>query len=389
MFKLLHFIIFTLIAVQCSVAQNFEQIVVGSKHTLYSEVLNEDREYWVSLPEDYDLKSNNYKRYPLLVLLDGHAHFRSISGMVNYMSSGYNGNRRIPEMIVVAIKNVNRSRDYTPDKIVTKRKNDYGGGEVFLSFLEEELIPYVDANFRTTPYRIMFGHSLGGLLATHTYMKEQTLFNAFIAVDPSFGSWDESVMDEKLARVTENSFKRYIYMATANWGDRTARNKDRHERLFKALSTLCKKKFPAEIEYFENEDHGSVPAIAFHNGITSIFRGYGINYRDVKDIDQLQAHFQSLSDRLTWTILPPENLVNRLGYRRLGGRNIEDLAKAIAFFQLNTRNFPESYNAFDSLGEAYEASGDNINAIKNYKKSLELNPNNGHAAAKIESLRID
>ena len=63
----------------------------------------------------------------MLIVLDGNAHFRSISGMVNYMSSGFNGNIRIPEMIVVAIQNIDRRRDFTPDKIITKRENNSGG----------------------------------------------------------------------------------------------------------------------------------------------------------------------------------------------------------------------------------------------------------------------
>ena len=62
----------------------------------------------------------------------------------------------------------------------------------------------------------MFGHSLGGLLATHSYMKEDTVFNTFIAVDPSFGIWDAETMDVKLQVVTEKSFKRFLYIATAN-----------------------------------------------------------------------------------------------------------------------------------------------------------------------------
>ena len=58
----------------------------------------------------------------------------------------------------------------------------------------------------------------------------------------------------------------------------------------------------------------------------------------------------------------------------------------MAFFILNTENFPNSFNAYDSLGEAYESLEDNKKAIENYIKSLELNPNNEHARMKIESL---
>ena len=124
-------IFFFLIGVNQVKSQDTEQIVIGNKHIFHSNILDEEREYWVSLPESYSNEGASYKRYPVLIVLDGNSHFRSITGMVNYMSSGYNGNIRIPEMIVVAIQNVNRRRDFTPDKIITRRQNDSGGGENF------------------------------------------------------------------------------------------------------------------------------------------------------------------------------------------------------------------------------------------------------------------
>ena len=380
-------VIFFLIGINQVKSQDVGQIVIGTKHIHHSNILNEDREYWVSLPESYSNVGSSYKRYPVLIVLDGNAHFRSITGMVNYMSSGYNGNTRIPEMIVVAIQNVNRRRDFTPDKIITKRENDSGGGDNFLSFLEDELIPELDQKYRTDPYQILFGHSLGGLLATHAYMKEKTLFNAFIAIDPSFGTWDAETMDKKLDAVTKKSFERFIYMATANWGKRNIRNRDRHVRLYEALNSKCEGEFPAKLEYFENENHGSVPLIAFYNGISTIFEGYGIYYRNIESKEQLTQHFQSISLRLSWDFRPPEYLVNRIGYRMMRSKNEDDRSKALGFFILNTENYPASFNAFDSLGEAYEALGDKEKAINNYKKSLELNPNNEHARMKIESLK--
>ena len=367
-------------------SQNVEKIIIGTKHIIHSNILNEDREYWISLPDSYNDEMSSYKSYPILIVLDGNVHFKVVSSMVNHMSSNLYRSWKIPEMIVVGIQNVDRRRDYTPDKIVTIRKNNSGGGENFLSFLEDEFIPALDQKYRTEPYRILFGHSLGGLLATHTYMKEETLFNAFIAVDPSFGTWDAETMDRKLEAVTEESFKRFIYIATANWGKRNIRNRDRHVRLYEALNSKCEGTFPAKLEYFENEHHGSVPPIAFYNGISAIFKDYGISYRDIESKEQLIKHFQSISHRLSWKFNPPEYLVNRIGYRMLQSRNKSNKSKALEFFVLNTENFPNSFNAYDSLGEAYETLGNNNKAIENYKKSLELNPNNEHAKIKIASL---
>ena len=83
------------------------------------------------------------------------------------------------------------------------------------------------------------------------------------------------------------------------------------------------------------------------------------------------------------------HLVNQLGYGRLRSNKPEDIKKAIAYFKMNTENFPNSYNTFDSLGEADEIMGDNEKAIANFEKSLELNPNNEHAKLKIETLKVE
>ncbi|REE83271.1 hypothetical protein BX611_0558 [Lutibacter oceani] len=386
MHKHIILILLLLIGINQVKSQDVEQIIIGTKHSIKSKILNEDREYWISLPDSYNDKESSYKRYPVLIVLDGNLHFKSIIGMVNYMSSDVYRSWKIPEMIVVAIQNVDRRRDYTPDKIITVRENNTGGGDSFLRFLEDELFPELDENFRTAPYRILFGHSLGGLLATHAYMKEKTLFNSFIAVDPSFGTWDSETMDKKLDSLTEQSFERFIYMATANWGKRNIRNRDRHLRFYETLNSKCRGELPAKLEYFDNENHSSVPIIAFHNGISSIFEGYGISYREINSKEQLTEHFQALSERLSWNFPPPEHLVNQLGYRMIQSRNNKDKSKALEFFILNVENFPKSSNSYDSLGEAYEALGDTQKAIENYKKSLELNPDNEHAKMQIKEL---
>jgi len=79
----------------------------------------------------------------------------------------------------------------------------------------------------------------------------------------------------------------------------------------------------------------------------------------------------------------PERRLNEIGYILLQKRRLTD---AIAVFEVNTRRFPESWNAFDSLGEAYAAGGDRAKAIASYRRSLELNPQNGNAAEMLKTL---
>lgn len=349
---------------------------------LYSEVLSEKRNYWVSLPPSYNRAHEQYKKYPICIILDGDVHFSPAANTIHFMARALH----TPEMIVVGIKNVNRARDYTPDKIKTVRKNDFGGGDNFLAFVETELIPELDKQYRTESFRILAGHSLGGLLATHTHMKENTIFDAFIAIDPSFGGWDDQKMDGKVAAVAPAAFQRPIYFASANSFDGQEKNEDRHQRLFHALKEKNNGSYNAKIEYFENEGHQSVPMIAWYKGLQFIFEGYQYHYKNTSGSTGLVENYTELSKRIGYTFLAPESLVNRMGYRALFSRDENQRAKALDFFILNTKQYPDSYNAFDSLGDGYQRLGQKEKAIVAFKKSLSLNPDNGNAKNAIQKL---
>jgi tetratricopeptide (TPR) repeat protein len=83
-------------------------------------------------------------------------------------------------------------------------------------------------------------------------------------------------------------------------------------------------------------------------------------------------------------ILFEEREMNALGYKFLQNGKIKD---AIELFKLNTIAYPNSSNTYDSLGEAYLADGQKELAIKNYEKSLELNPNNTNAQNVLKELK--
>lgn len=79
-----------------------------------------------------------------------------------------------------------------------------------------------------------------------------------------------------------------------------------------------------------------------------------------------------------------EPILNFLGYELL---NDKKNGEAIEVFKLNVREYPESYNTYDSLGEAYLRNGQKDLALKNYTKSLELNPDNSNARQMIERIK--
>lgn len=93
--------------------------------------------------------------------------------------------------------------------------------------------------------------------------------------------------------------------------------------------------------------------------------------------------YDELRKKLAAKDIMREYAMNNIGYVLMRKKQYQD---AIKIFQLNVAAYPESFNVYDSLGEAYMESGDKELAIKNYEKSLELNPDNKNGAEKLKHL---
>lgn len=196
----LQFIVFALLPLLVS-AQSSKQIVVGHIDNIKSKILREKRDIWVYVPKSYHKGSK--QRYPVVYLLDGNGHFSSVVGMIEQFST-VNGNMLCPEMIVVGIPNTNRERDLTPTpegSLVPSSTDSIqlrmtGGGENFTAFIEDELIPHIDSVYPTQSYRVLIGHSLGGLMVINTLVHHTGLFNAYIAIDPSMWWHKQTLLNE-------------------------------------------------------------------------------------------------------------------------------------------------------------------------------------------------
>ena len=370
--------------------QEHQAITIGERFSLASEILGEERAYWVYLPASYNDSTYAPQRYPVLYLLDGDVHFHSASGVVAFMSTVI----QIPQLIIVAIPNTNRTRDLTPthSKIGEDGKElaflkPSSGGNTFLQFIRDELFPEIESTYRTLPYRILVGHSLGGLLALHALLDAPEMFQSYIAIDPSLW-WD----NQTLAHRAENRFKDAqerrgsVYISFAPdvaFGDPTI--EEEAGRMFaKSLESAASPGFRSTLQYFEAEVHNSVPLLSLYHGLLYIFDGYKPPADFIKQPSVLNIHFERISERLGVVLLPPEGFVNNWGDWML---KLEDVDKAIELFKLNVSNFPGSYNAYDSLGEAYMVKHEKPLAIEYYEKSLELNPANQNAKERLHALR--
>jgi len=356
----LNHVIFTLIlmfAVNNLLAQTLvEQISFGHTLKILSGELDEERNVFVYLPQGYN---NSEKQYPVLYLLDGAAHFHHGSGVVQFLSL----NGLMPQTIVVAIPNTARQRDFTPT--VEKERENAGGADDFLNFLQNELIPIIDNKYRTHPYRILFGHSLTGMFSIYTFATRPKLFSAYFAASPYLQYDSEVVIKRAKKLLTNESVKNKSLFMTI--GDEPP-YVESMDKLASILDDLEAPKFQWKYIAMKEENHASVPHKTIYDGLEYLFSGWRISADQVKDLTSIQNHYTALSKKFGFTVNPSEFLLNRLGYQVMVNKEYE---KAIKVFKANVKVYPNSDNVYDSLAEAYEKSGDLKLAAKNYSIAIE------------------
>lgn len=363
---------------------NGKEIVIGHSFSLHSDILHEERPYLIYLPEDY---TNDGQPISVMYLLDGTGHFHHTTGIVNFLK--YQGS--IPNMMVVGIPNTNdRTRDLTPkiekDTKAAEERPNAGGADNMLAFLKDELIPHIDKTYNTSSYRILNGHSFGGLFAVHTLLSEPQLFDAYISISPSMW-WDQQNLVSRAESFldTEPELNSYFYMTMGNEDDDMLGGAMKLAALFEEANDKCGLDW--DFRVMKEETHGSIPHRSTYYGLEAIFKNwYALDYKDImssKGVDGILSHYEMVSEKLGYQILPSEGDMNNLGYDLMGNKNYD---AALEVFLMNVEKFPNSSNVYDSAAEAYMMKEENDKSIKLYKKSLQLNPGNSNAIEMMKEM---
>ena len=298
----------------------------------------------VYVPADY---KTTQTKYSVIYLLDGPDHFHHMTGIVRFLAQ----EGVIPDMIVVAVANTNRTRDLTPKTDSSDVEfSKSGGADRFLQFLTEELMPYVQKNYRTDPYKILIGHSFGGLFAIHTMLNNPDAFNAYIAVSPSlwWNQWEEVKHAESFLKAHPD-FKKSLYVTLGHEGDQMQNPMD---SFVTVLKNYAPPGFLWKYNSMNKENHSTTPHRSIYDGLEWMYEGWALTQTDVNSgLSGLERHYAQLSEKFGYAMEPSEALVNTFGYGLL--RNVQ-FTEAIKVFQFNIRKHPESANVYDSMADAYE-----------------------------------
>ncbi len=350
-----------------------EPIIIGETITLPSKIMGEERTILVSTPPGYEQSSGGYA---VLYMTDGNAHFTHTRGTVDFLAR----NGVIPQLIIVAVANTDRTRDLSPTHVASRTVNGRvfenptsGGAPKFLDFFERELFPYIDSHYRTLPMRLFSGHSFGGLFALNAIFTRPEMFDAVLAVSPSL-NWDDELPIRQASTFFDDreEFKATLFVAMAD-EEKGDPRPNLLDRLEKALQGSKSAGFEWQVMRMPDENHGTVVLRAHYWGLRMVFDDWGLprnpeTGRFDGSLDAIKRHYAGLSERYGFNIVPDENLLNNLGYQILGR---EDFAGAIEVFRFNVELYPESPNVYDSLGEALENAGRLDEALTSYSKAVE------------------
>ena len=239
---------------------------IGETLTIDSKLLGERRVINVYVPPAY---ATSQARYPVLYMPDGGMaeDFPHVVGSVDVSIK----DAVIRPVIVVGIENTERRRDLVGPTDVPEEREvapHAGGGDRFRAFLRDELKPMIAARFRTAAESALVGESLAGLFVVETFLVEPTLFDSYIAADPSVW-WNQQDLvrtaNPRLANWSAGA--RQLYIATSE----EPSTRDGVAILLTALRIFA----PPGVTWTDDpmplEHHNTIFAIAALRGIRTVF----------------------------------------------------------------------------------------------------------------------
>jgi predicted alpha/beta superfamily hydrolase len=277
----------SLFTIQTANAQNNTSSVIlpgAYIHNFHSKTNGQDYKLFVSLPDSYSVKDSVH--YPVLYLLDGNPFFPLLQSMQKFYFTG----EELPEMIIVGIgyhvntvmeSMPNRTLDYTPtndtsfDNMLTKElkmRIKSGGASSFLKTLRNDILPFVDSQYKTSKDRAIAGHSFGALFGAYVLFHQPELFNRYLLSSVSM-PWDkDEMLQEELNffKAGNRVLNARVYVTV---GDKEESNmKPLMKQLVKSMREHNYQGLVLEEHVLENESHTSAITTAFNHGMRALYK---------------------------------------------------------------------------------------------------------------------
>ena len=361
-----------------SISLTFGQKTISKKYN--SEVLNDTRNLTTYLPKSYD--KDSISNFPLAIVLDGHKLFDLYVGASNY----YAELDQAPEQIIVGIDmKDSRNKDAGYDIINGNLNNN---SENFYRFIRDEMIPYIEASYKTSPFLTIVGESLTANYITHFLKEEYSIFNAYICLNPTLSNTIKNQIEsytlEELGS-EDNTF--YFYLSSNPFSNDKKKEKiknfgefiksyeiDNFNVVFDELksspsssSAIGEGIFRAFAKVFEI--YSGITKTEYNEKVKNLSPPEAISYLEIKYLDIEFLFGTNLGIRKT-DVFAIEDII----LDKEGGDYLDDFGKMIL------KLFPTSEMGHYYLGKYYESGKDFKRALQQFRLGYgKMNPRDPNA----------
>ena len=226
--------------------------IVGKNYTIASKFLNEEREIQIYLPDSYHTST---REYPVMYILDGQRFFlHTVSLHQSFVEFDIT-----PEFIIIGINNIESKRNITFSS----------GAKQISDYLEHEVIPFVDNNFRTKQDRLLFGWAYGGGFVLQDLISNPHVYTSYIAASP-YPVFNKMEALDSLIKQNKTKDKLFYYSSDTNEGV-VKKGTDSLNSYFKSVNPNALK---WTYQGLQGEEHRSTPYTTLYHGIKKHFNNY-------------------------------------------------------------------------------------------------------------------
>ncbi len=347
--------------------------------------LQERRDVLYYIPEDYDEE----KKYPLAIVLDAEHLFDQVVANAKFYSS-FHG---MPDMIVVGINQLENSVRlddcaFEEDGLPSEK------GKQFFEFLGMELIPYLDLNYNTAPFKMIVGYDITANFMNYWLYKENSLFNAYVSISPTLAPGMRENVPARLTNHNKKIFYQLILEEEKNEysADILAMNK--------AIEAIDKESLYYYFDEYAGADHISIATYGIGRAFDNIFGMFKpISPKEYKTqiltseepvFQYLQNKYKGIQD--LFGLQKPVEL-NDIMAIYAGIRKKEDYESLKPLSDLCKTEFMGTMLGFYFEGEYYEQMGEPKKALKTFEKAFGMDEidflTKEMALEKIDALKAD
>ncbi|MEZ9593994.1 alpha/beta hydrolase-fold protein [Shewanella sp. 10N.261.52.F9] len=325
--------------------------------------LIEPAEFKVTLPPSYGKKTN--KQY--VVLFDFHPRSQALlAGMHDWMS--HNGDWPWLETIIVTAPDGHKGLGELKALAIEEQ-----GNQKLLDYLEQDLLPAIDKNYRTNGFKILNGFTGNAGLGLYTLLNRPQLFNAYFVASPVLSKDFAYVIKDAPKKLAAMQGKpRFLFMSTSDSGF-----EQRQLASFAKMETIIKTNSNQVLDYqikrFDGSYYMTQPVLATAYAIEALFDDYHKVLAVDSDVSKqgtnaILAHYQYLSEQKYGFKVPATSSLIKLGDSFLE----TEPSKAVAVYKVAISDDPQAYIAYDAVAGAYAKQGEIELAIKYQTLALDI-----------------